>query len=194
MSEENCNATTGAQVAVLAKLAHRIRTAVQTSQQDRCNALHHDLDAGDALIEAQKRVCSSWKRWLKENCSLGVRTAMLYMQLARHRRDIENEIERVGELSLRGAVRLICAPSKKAFKPKKPDLITAVAQATDAKLTEALITIGLDRFLRIMPADWRAEINARVSAQIIRCAKAHNPNLRLKHLKLVRQADSAPRH
>jgi hypothetical protein len=100
-------------------LAAAVRTALQASRQDRCNALRHDLDAGDALIEAQARVSSNWKRWLRDNCFLKVRTAMLYQQLAGHRAEIEAEIERVGELSLRAAIRLSLAP--RSARPSRSD-------------------------------------------------------------------------
>jgi hypothetical protein len=93
-------------------LARRIRAALQASRPERCNALHHDLDIGDMLTEVQAQVTTGWKRWLRENCFLSERTALLYQQLARHRTEIEAEIERVGELSLRAARRLIAKPDK----------------------------------------------------------------------------------
>jgi hypothetical protein len=40
-----------------------------------------------------------------------VRTAFLYQQLARHRSEIDSEIARTGEMSLREAVRFIAARS-----------------------------------------------------------------------------------
>jgi hypothetical protein len=88
--------------------------------------LHQDLAVGDALIEAQARVSSNWKQWLRENCFLSVRTALLYQRLARHRAEIEAEIERAGELSLRAAVRLIAEPSTRNATPPKPSLVTAI--------------------------------------------------------------------
>jgi len=134
MLEEYCTAAAGAQGATLDELAHRIRSALQISRQDRCNALHRDLDAGDALIEAQRRISTGWKKWLGKNCFISVRTAMLYMRLARHREEIEAEIERAGELSLRAAIRLIATPTapKPAKKPV-PDLLTAWRATPDAE-------------------------------------------------------------
>ena len=95
----------------LDELARQIRAGLELARRERCNALHHDLDIGDALLEPQARVSSGWKRWLRENCFLSVRTALLYQRLARHRAEIEAEIERVGELSLRAAVRLLTTPT-----------------------------------------------------------------------------------
>ena len=146
--------------ATLAELAQRVRAALHASDRDRCNALHHDLDGGDALIEAQRQVVApNWKCWLKNNCFLSVRTAMLYMQLARHREEIEAEIRRVGDLSLRAAVRLISKPVDKPDKPKRPD----PHKAADAELTKWLAAMGLNKFLHIMPSDWRPQLARRVA-------------------------------
>jgi hypothetical protein len=163
MLEEYCTAAAGAQGATLDELAHRIRSALQISRQDRCNALHRDLDAGDALIEAQRRISTGWKKWLGKNCFISVRTAMLYMRLARHREEIEAEIERAGELSLRAAIRLIATPTapKPAKKPV-PDLLTAWRATPDAEKTRALARIPVDDFYSVMPTSWRSDIEGRV--------------------------------
>jgi hypothetical protein len=174
----------------LAELAMRIRSALRASRADRCNALHHDLEVGEALIEAQKHVTTGWKRWLEENCSLSVRTGMLYMQLARHRAEIEAEIERGGELSLRAAVRLVTkrkTPEPESTEPPKPAaVVIAISKATDAKLTEALTALGFERFLRVMPNDWRPILEARAGGQMISRAKVRHPNVRVKNLTKAR--------
>jgi hypothetical protein len=100
-------ADSGAAVEVLDDLARRIRESRQAARQAGAAVLHHSLDAGDALNEAQARVSSGWKRWLKDNCFLSVRTALVYQQLARHRDEIEAAIGQAGELSMRAALRLI---------------------------------------------------------------------------------------
>ena len=88
-------------------------------------------------------------------------------QLARHRPEIEAEIDRLGELSLRAAVRLIAKPkTAKTEKSKKTaDLIAALNRATDAELTAALSTFNFERFLRVMPAVWRRKLEERVLKQ-----------------------------
>ena len=76
MLERPLNITSASPRQDLDELAVRIRAALQASRQERCNALHHDLDIGDMLIEAQAQVTTGWKRWLRENCFLmSVRTA-----------------------------------------------------------------------------------------------------------------------
>jgi hypothetical protein len=150
-------------VNALEELARRIRDAHQAAQAAWCNALHHALDAGDALAEAQTRVSTGWKKWLRENCFLSVRTALLYQQLARHRAEIEAELERVGPLSLRAARRLIAEPRAPKPKPEKlvPDLLLAWNKATVAERTKALTRIPLGDFLQAMPAAWRTELRNR---------------------------------
>jgi hypothetical protein len=187
-------------------LARRIRAALQASRADRCNALHRDLEVGEALIEAQKHVTTGWKRWLRENCSLRVRTAMLYMQLARHRAEIEAAIDRLGELSLRAAIRLISKkkPGEREStepppKPPESALLIAISKATGAELTEALIALSLDRFLQVMPAEWRPKLEARAGGQMISRVKERHPNVRLKHLdkaklRIVGSTESSAQH
>jgi hypothetical protein len=149
---------------LLDDFARLIRAGLAAARKDRCNALHHDLDVGDALNAAQQRVTTGWKRWVREHCFLSVRTALLYQRLARHRAEIEAEIERVGELSLRAAVRLIAGPSRSRSQPK-PSLVTAIKRATNAERTEAFAALGLMPFLRAMPADWRPQLKARLRSR-----------------------------
>jgi hypothetical protein len=147
----------------LPELADLIRAMRQVEQQAGRHAWHHRLDIGDALIAAQAKVSSGWKRWLREHCFLSVRTAMRYQQLARHRDEIEAQIDQLGELSLRTALRTISKPSVLS-RPKKPtpDLIAAMRKATDAERTAMLATFGFEPFLRIMPSDWRPKFEARI--------------------------------
>jgi hypothetical protein len=56
---------------------------------------------------------------------------------------------------------------------------------TDAEWTDALRTdLGLERFLRVMPDEWRAQMELRAANQIIGREKRLHPNKRLKNLKL----------
>jgi hypothetical protein len=151
--------------AKLDELAHRIRTEHQAAQAAWSNALGHVLNAGDALIEVQDRgVSTNWKCWLRDNCFLAVSTAQLYMQLARHRAEVEAEMARLPALSLRAARRLIAAPTERTPKPKKsiPDLLTAWRAATDSERTHALADIPIDEFYAAMPSNWRTNIESRV--------------------------------
>jgi hypothetical protein len=145
----------------LEDLAHRVRMCCEAIRKAGLTALGHALDAGDCLNEAQARISTNWKKWLRENCFLAISTAQLYQQLARHRAEIEDEIVRFPELSLRAARRLIATPPKSKPEPK-PSLVTAMKRATDAECTEALAAYGLLPFLRVMPPAWRGEMAARL--------------------------------
>jgi hypothetical protein len=70
MPQNISSSTSSSQAGSLDDLARQIRSALLAARQNRCNALHHDLAAGDALIVAQERVSSGWNRWLRENCFL----------------------------------------------------------------------------------------------------------------------------
>jgi hypothetical protein len=179
-----------ATAATLDELAHRIRVASQAAREAWSNALGHALDAGDALNEAQSRVSTGWKKWLRKNCFLGTSTAQLYQQLARHRAEIEAEMARVPELSLRAARRLISKPPKKVSKPDKPDLLVAWNRASEEERTAVLSSVSIVDFFRVMPPRWRDLIEARV---INLRAETGNPALKItavlrKALSLVKTA------
>ena len=184
-------------VEVLDELARQIRTGLALARRERCNAVHHDLDVGDAVIAAQKRVSGNWKRWLKDNCFLSVRTAFLYMQLARSRDAIEAEIERVGELSLRAAVRLLTKPKVEASNAsestvQEPDPVASVVAAlkalTNTQLTAVWTAFTLPPFLRTINADMRLELERRI-AGLRSTTKGAGPVL-LRESEILRNAVS----
>ena len=119
----------------LDELARRIRAFQEATQAATSNALGR-ADAGDALLAARRRISAGWGRWLVDNCGMGVSTAELYMQLARHREKIEVEIERVGELSLRAARRFIAKP--RATTLSKPKALKTKAGETDDRMSAIL--------------------------------------------------------
>src|SRR5262245_11198532 len=131
----------------VATLLIRIRDLHDAAQKAGCNALHHALDAGDALLQVQKQVTDSWKKWLATNCSVPVRTAELYMQLARHRNEIETHLE---DLSIRGALRLITKPKSKSSKPiTEVSLQSLWAKASDRDKTAFCDAVGVAGFRQI---------------------------------------------
>jgi hypothetical protein len=161
----------------LAALAGRIRAECQAAQRAWSNALGHVLDAGDLLIQAQRHVSTNWKAWLREHCFMGVSTAQLYQQLARHRQEIEAELSRAPGLTLRGARHLIKQAAKKAEKPTKEkstkrstELVTSLAALWGAASPEDrmafLDEITLGDLLEVMPASWKVEIERRVISSL----------------------------
>jgi hypothetical protein len=144
------------------------------------------------LNEARNRVSTGWKQWLKNNCFLAVSTAQLYQQLAHHRAEIEDAMERVPELSLRAARRLISKPAETISKPKKLDLLIAWNRASEDERTAALSNVDILEFFRVMPPDWRSQIEARV---INLRAETGNPVLKItavlrKALSLIKTANT----
>ena len=56
---------------------------------------------------------------------------------------------------------------------------------TDAEWTDALRTdLGFERFLRVMPNEWRQNLERRAGGQMLSREKTRHPNTRLKNFKL----------
>jgi len=205
MADNDFCAESNSDEPVLEQLARQIREHREAARRVGLTVLGHLLDAGDALNEAQKRVSTNWKHWLRENCFLSVSTAQLYQQLARKRAEIEEKLRDDPDLSLRAARRLIgrSSPNKSTGKtpPLKQSSLTAAAAAviamSDEDWTAALeMGLGFDRFLCVMPPAWRPLLEARAGGQALSRLKQQQPNTRLKRLKLelVHDAGSAPPH
>jgi hypothetical protein len=131
----------------LPTLAKTIREEHRAVQAAGGALLHHAMNAGDALTVAQDKVSGNWKSWLRENCFLSVHTALVYQRLARHREQIEAEVERTGDLSLRAALRLIAEPRSGGRKKKKAaelSLIDHWKRTPSSERTLFLDAIGID--------------------------------------------------
>ena len=63
----------------------------------------------------------------------------------------------------------------------------------DTEWTEALRSdLGFERFLRVMPNEWRPKLELRAGAQILSRAKARYPNTKLKNLRVVGGTECPP--
>jgi hypothetical protein len=154
----------------LADLAERIRVELQAAKIAWNNALGHALNIGQALLAAQPLVSGNWKRWLRDNCALSVSTAQLYQQLARHRDEIEAEISRAPDLSLRAARRLISKPkSEPAPRGKRSTARRAGASATPT-------AVAIDPAIERLAGTLTKLLRVALSHQ----AKAKNPATELK--------------
>ena len=141
-----------------------VDAAHKAARRSAANALAAALNAGDALIELQQALQErgiGWEAWTRKRGCLQLSTARLYAQLARHRAEIEAEIGRVGELSLRAARRLIAEPAKKESKPK-PDLMVAWSKATAEELTRHLDAVTVPGLLRVISLAFRRELEGRL--------------------------------
>jgi hypothetical protein len=76
------------------------------------------MDCGSLLIEAKARVShGEWLPWLEKEChGISDRTARIYMQLSKHRPEIEAKIGNIANLTLTEALKLIRQDD--ATKPK----------------------------------------------------------------------------
>jgi hypothetical protein len=172
----------------LDELAGHVRVCCEAIRKAGLTALDHALNAGDDLNEAQTRVSTNWKRWLRENCGfVAVSTALLYQRLARHRPTIEAAMLSNSDFTLRDARRLLTAPGSNNRPPPKPVLVAAMKRATDAELTEAFVALGLPVFLRTMPAKWRSELSARLRQRLESPARG-DLEAALKATEILRRA------
>jgi hypothetical protein len=146
-------------------LAERIRVGHAGVRSASANALAVALDVGDALLEARNRVSSGWERWLHESCHLALSTARLYQALAKHRPEIEAELEEDPEFSLRAARRLIAPPRSNEPKPAKAknDAFAWWSAANNEMRRQLLDRIGLLSLLTALSPGLRTELERRVA-------------------------------
>jgi hypothetical protein len=145
----------------LPQLAAKVRAAHQAMREATRVTLRAVLDAGDALTAAKPQVPEGeWRRWLRANCFLSVRTAELYRQLAANREQIETELERVTDLSLRAARRLITKRTTTAREPAAVfhSLTEAWAAASRKERQQLLDRVGRAGLCDILSPGLKAEI------------------------------------
>ena len=91
--------------AQLSDLATQISEEHRLCTEAISKGLQHALKAGELLLEAKKQVRhGNWLPWLQESFEFSVRTAQLYMRVAREY-PLLPKTKRVAYLSLRGMVR-----------------------------------------------------------------------------------------
>jgi hypothetical protein len=148
------------------ELAATFREEIQQCQTALSNGVRHAMAAGDALIAAQPKVRERgipWKKWLRENCFVAVSTAELFMQMARHRDRIEEELQHGIDLSIRAARRLISRPSAKRKRPEKMETLAEHwHRVSHDTRTTFLDAIGVDRILEVMSAEFGRDLRSRV--------------------------------
>ena len=95
----------------LPSLASRINAAHADCEAAARKALSHALEAGRLLCEAKAMIPhGQWLAWLATHCRLSSRTARLYMRLHEHRGLLGSKRQRVANLPIREAARLIAGP------------------------------------------------------------------------------------
>ena len=172
----------------LDEFATTIRAEIQKCRKALSNALDAAMNAGDALRVVRPYVDAAgipWQRWLKDNCFIGKSTALLYVQLAEHRADIEAEIDRGVELSLRAARRLISTPRNNSAPPttstkEEESLVTHWERARPEDRAAFLDAIGVDAVLKNMSPGFGRELRNRIPA-----GKAKQPEKKMKTITLL---------
>lgn len=176
------NIATGTADVNLVEVAAAICTELRNEKKAGAALLHHAMAAGDALNLAQANLHKTnrtWKQWLRENCFVSVRTAFVRQQLANHRKEIEAEVQRVGDyFSIRAALRKITKSTKKsANKPKPPTDVAAflsIWKKVDHLTHVAILNaIGIDGLLGALSQQLRREIERRVDRHNKSSAKAN---------------------
>ena len=128
--------STGPMMVIAEQLAGRIRAAHQAASTAAQTALGHALEAGRLLAEAREAVPhGGWGDYVA-SCGIADRTASLYMRLHRHRDRLEDR-QRVADLSVRQAARLLAEP--KAKGERDPDGGNVCTDTTKAEYWAAQI-------------------------------------------------------
>jgi hypothetical protein len=157
----------------LSKLARIIRAehiavgeASANARAASANALGHGMAAGDALIAVRSQLRrGTWLTWLKENCRHVSRsTALLYIQLAEHRADLDAHFQCVGNSSIGAARRFLSGDKTKTAKPSQSPLSAHDWLAASPEMRSAFLAqIGLPAVLGAMPPAWRLILEERIA-------------------------------
>jgi len=151
----------------LEAIAVRVRNAHAGVVHATANLLDHAMTAGAALIEAQLQVPDGeWVSWLEKHCDFRLRTAQVYMQLARRRSDLEGQ--HTAPRSLRGALAALNRSDRARFPttshrttktPQSRMVLNSLAWAGAApqERTHFLNGVGYSGLLAAVPAEWDLE-------------------------------------
>ena len=181
----------------LADVAVTICAELRSENKSGAAVLHHAMNAGDALNLAhanQHLTNLTWKQWLRQNCFISVRTAFVRQQLARHRDEIEAEIQRVGDyFSIRAALRKITKTKKKSpDKPKPPTDVTSflsIWRKADHQTRVAIFdAIGIDGLLGALSQKLRRDIEDRVLNRHHKASAKNNGKFNEQAAAALRQA------
>jgi Protein of unknown function (DUF3102) len=183
-------------VSELGALAAKVRASLREAQVAACNALHAILNAGDALITAKEQVPDGeWTKWLRANCFMSRRSALLYMQIARHRNKIEVKIKEIPDLSLRAACRLVTKAREKRIELEatpesvdhraklRADWQAAPRDAREAFLIEILTEINLRPVLEAMSEEQKNALERRAFGSLKSRSKTRRERSTLERLR-----------
>jgi Protein of unknown function (DUF3102) len=95
-------------VPTLPDLAARINAEHEEVKKALWHGAEHAIEAGKFLLQAKGTVRrGQWLEWVAANCRFSERTAQLYMLLAQERPLLESKTQRIADLTLSDAIKLL---------------------------------------------------------------------------------------
>jgi hypothetical protein len=99
------------------ELADRINAEHEEVKKAFRHGAEHAIEAGRLLVQAKATVRhGQWMEWVAENCLFSERTAQLYMRLAQEWPLVESKTQRIADLTLSDAIKLL-EPLKSPDEP-----------------------------------------------------------------------------
>ena len=104
----------------LTVLAAKINAAHEAAESSGRRSIEQALLCGDHLLEAKALLAhGQWQDWLAAKCTVSARSARVYMQLARHRPELEAKTAATAIMTIEGAVRYLAPPQ--VYEPPDPE-------------------------------------------------------------------------
>jgi Protein of unknown function (DUF3102) len=89
-------------------LANRINAAHEEVKKALWRGAEHAIEAGRLLLQAKATVRhGNWIEWVGSNCRFAERTAQLYMRLAQEAPSLEVKTQRIADLTVNDAIKLL---------------------------------------------------------------------------------------
>lgn len=121
----------------LADLAARIRIEHEAVRLAARQSLHHAFAAGELLIEAKVLVgYGDWADWLRDHCDVSVRSAQVYMRLARNQEVVNTQT--TADLTIDDALNGLATSTTHRLLQRKTDQTKAAFQEVRTRLPSNL--------------------------------------------------------
>jgi Protein of unknown function (DUF3102) len=89
-------------------LISRINAAHEEVKKALWRGAEQAIEAGRLLLQAKNTVHhGNWLEWVGANCRFSERTAQLYMRLAEEAPQLESKTQRIADLTVTGAIKLL---------------------------------------------------------------------------------------
>ena len=97
-----------ADITLPSELPARINDTHEKVKQSLQRGAEHAIEAGRLLLQAKATVRhGNWLEWVGANCKFSERTAQLYMRLAEERPLLESKPQRIADLTITDAIKLL---------------------------------------------------------------------------------------